>query len=52
MFRLETFVLGVVVLEEIIHGLAEEIVGFGEGVDADSIVVEAVGVEGGRATGG
>tara|TARA_B100000085_G_scaffold142907_1_gene130045 strand:- start:62 stop:316 length:255 start_codon:yes stop_codon:yes gene_type:complete len=47
MFRLETFVLGVVVLEEIVDSLAEEMVSFCDGV----VVVVIVVVEGGRATG-
>ena len=36
MFRLETFVLGVVVLEEIVDSLAEEIVSFGAASKASS----------------
>ena len=48
MFRLETFVLGVVVLKEIVDSLAEEIVSFGDGVEGVGV---GVVVEGGRATG-
>lgn len=39
MFRLETFVLGVVVLEEIVDSLAEEMVSFCDGVVVVVIVV-------------